>query len=61
MHQYETLLDEIHIFSTLRWCFFVLTQNGEVCSGCLHKWNLLHELHVAGSVHDDGWGFELTT
>ena len=23
-------------------------------SGCLLMWNLLHELHVAGSVPDDG-------
>ena len=37
--------------------FFVLTQNGEVCSvdasGALKIGNSMHELHVAGRLHDE--------
>ena len=58
------LLDELHTFSTLPWtrtpevfCLHFYAEWRRVFSRCLRLlqlWNLLHELHVAGSLHDEG-------
>ena len=52
LHQYLALLDDWHLFSTVKWslslkCFFsVLTRNGEVFSVDASVFSLLHSSHL---------------